>query len=82
MIVQSGAHKIEEKGDGYRYREAKMSDEDLRYYEQRARQEARAADEADSKTAASAHRLLAIEYEAHAKMLRDRAAMPQLKGKS
>lgn len=56
-----------------------MSNDDITYYEQRARQEARAAEEADSETAASAHRLLAIEYEAHAKSLRERSAMPQLK---
>jgi len=55
-----------------------MSKEDISYYEDRARQEARAAEQADSETAASAHRLLAIEYEAHAKSLRERSAMPQL----
>jgi hypothetical protein len=51
-----------------------MSDENLRYYEERARQEAEAAEKAAGLTAASAHRLLAIEYEAHAKALRDEAA--------
>ena len=50
-----------------------MSNDDIRYYEQRARQEAEAAEKAAEKTAASAHRLLAIEYEAHAKSLRQEA---------
>jgi hypothetical protein len=58
--------------------EAEMSKEDVSYYEKRARQEARAAARADSDMAASAHRLLALEYEAHAKSLRERSAMPQL----
>lgn len=55
-----------------------MTDEDVGYYEKRARQETRAAEEARSEPAASAHRLLALEYEAHAKSLRERPAMPQL----
>lgn len=54
-----------------------MSKADIIYYEDRARQEARAAAEAKGETAASAHRLLAIEYENHAKALRDEAAAPR-----
>ena len=51
-----------------------MSDENLRYYERRAREEAEAARQAADPTVSSAHRLLAIEYEAHAEILRDEAA--------
>ncbi|WP_334656878.1 hypothetical protein [Sphingomonas panaciterrae] len=50
------------------------SGDDLRFYEERARQEKAAAEAATSAEAASAHRLLAIEYEAHARELRDRQA--------
>jgi hypothetical protein len=50
-----------------------MSKENIQYYEERARQEAEAAEKAESEAAASAHRLLAIEYEAHAKELRETA---------
>jgi hypothetical protein len=60
------------KGAGSLFEEAQMSSDNLRYYEERARQETEAAEKADHPTAASAHRLLAIEYEAHAKALRDR----------
>lgn len=49
-----------------------MSREDLEYYERRARDEAAAAASAHSVEAASAHRLLAIEYEAQAQELRAR----------
>lgn len=49
-----------------------MSREDLEYYERRARDEAAAAASAHSVEAASAHRLLAIEYEAQARELRAR----------
>ena len=49
-----------------------MSDDNLEYYERRARDEAAAAEAATSSEAASAHRLLAIEYEAQAKELRTR----------
>ncbi len=56
-----------------------MSKDDVSYYEERARQEERAANDAQSETAASAHRFLAMEYEAHARSLRDKGAMPQLK---
>jgi hypothetical protein len=59
-----------------------MSDDDVSYYEERARQEAQAAERAESETAASAHRLLALEYEAHARSLRERPAMPQLGDKA
>lgn len=54
--------------------EVQMSADNLHYYEERARQEAEAAEKATDPTAASAHRLLAIEYEAHARALRDEAA--------
>lgn len=48
-----------------------MSEDDLSYYEMRARQEANAAAAArDRPEVASAHRLLAVEYEAHARELR------------
>ena len=49
--------------------------DDLRFYEERARQEKAAAEAANSKEAASAHRLLAIEYEAHARELRERSPL-------
>jgi hypothetical protein len=55
-----------------------MSNENLRYYEERARQEAQAAESAADPTAASAHRLLAIEYEAQAKALRDEVPRRQV----
>ncbi|MCF8709226.1 hypothetical protein [Rhizorhapis sp. SPR117] len=50
------------------------SDDDLRFYEERARQEKAAAEAAKSPEAASAHRLLALEYEAHACDLRQQHA--------
>lgn len=46
--------------------------DNLEYYERRAREEADAAEAAASAEAASAHRLLAIEYEAQARELRSR----------
>jgi hypothetical protein len=49
-------------------------DDDLPFYEERARQEIAAAEAAATPEAASAHRLLAIEYEAHARELRERSA--------
>lgn len=49
-----------------------MSRESLKYYERRARDEAAAAGSASSIEVASAHRLLAIEYEAQARDLRSR----------
>lgn len=48
-----------------------MADDDIEYYERRARQEAEAAESSPKAEAASAHRLLAIEYEAHARELRN-----------
>lgn len=50
-----------------------MSGNDLSYYEKRAREEADAARKAISEVAASAHQLLALEYEAHARDLRRQA---------
>ncbi|WP_454883204.1 hypothetical protein [Sphingomonas oryzagri] len=47
-----------------------MSEDDLAYYEQRARQETNAAASADHPEAASAHRQLASEYESQARGLR------------
>jgi len=47
-----------------------MSNENLAYYELRAAQELKAAAEADRPEVASAHRLLAIQYESHAGELR------------
>ncbi len=44
--------------------------DDLRYYEERARQERAAAEAATRPEVASAHRLLAIEYAAQARELR------------
>ncbi len=49
-----------------------MTNDNPEYCERRAREEAEAADSAKSAEAASAHRLLAIEYEAHARELRRR----------
>lgn len=49
-------------------------DDDLRFYEERACQEKAAAEVASTPEIASAHRLLAIEYEAHACELRERLA--------
>ncbi|GAA0439573.1 MULTISPECIES: hypothetical protein [Sphingomonas] len=49
-----------------------MSKENLEYYERRARDETAAAVSARSIEAASAHRLLAIEYNAQARELRAR----------
>jgi hypothetical protein len=48
-----------------------MTDDNLAYYERRARDEAEAAESSASIEAASAHRLLAIEYEAQARELRN-----------
>ncbi len=45
-------------------------DDSLRFYEDRARAEREAAERADSPAIASAHRLLATEYEAQARELR------------
>jgi hypothetical protein len=47
---------------------------DLRFYEERARQEKAASEAASSPEAASAHRLLAMEYESHVRELRGRSA--------
>lgn len=47
-----------------------MTEDNLEYYERRAREEIEAAEKAASIEAASAHRLLAIEYEGHARELR------------
>lgn len=47
-----------------------MSEDNLAYYEQRARQEANAAASAGHPEAASAHRQLASEYESQARGLR------------
>lgn len=55
--------------------DADVTNDNLEYYERRAREEAEAAEKATSAEAASAHRLLAIEYEAHARELR--APQPQ-----
>lgn len=49
-----------------------MTNGNLEYYERRAREETEAAEKAMSAEAASAHRLLAIEYEAQARELRGR----------
>lgn len=51
-----------------------MSEDDLRYYERRAREEADAAALSTNASAASVHRLLAIEYSAHARELRGNVA--------
>lgn len=47
------------------------SNDDLRFYEERARQENAAVEAATCGQAASAHRLLAIQYEAQIRALRD-----------
>lgn len=48
-----------------------MSEDDLAFYERRAREEAQAATHNSSPELASAHRLLALEYQARAAELRD-----------
>lgn len=55
-----------------------MTEQKVEYYERRAREEAVAAEAASCVEAASAHRLLAIEYEAHARELRS-GQQPRLK---
>jgi len=45
-------------------------DDDILFYEARARHEADAADQSDKPGLAAAHRLLAIEYASHAEALR------------
>jgi hypothetical protein len=47
-----------------------MAEDNLQYYERRAREEREAETAATSSEAASAHRLLALEYEAQARELR------------
>ncbi|MFQ3897925.1 hypothetical protein [Sphingobium sp. R-7] len=74
--------KIAEKGilryeagmaeDGFLIAKAR---DDLCFYEDRARQERAAAESASKPEAASAHRLLAIEYEAQARELRAELVM-------
>jgi len=49
-----------------------MTEDNLEYYESRTREEAASAAASTSIEAASAHRLLAIEYEAEARELRAR----------
>ena len=56
-----------------------MSTEDLEYYERRAREETDAAEAAASPEAASAHRLLAIQYEAQVRELRAPGPREKLK---
>ena len=53
---------------------AKLRD-NLRFYEDRARQERAAAKSTNKPEAASAHRLLAIQYEADARELRAELVM-------
>jgi hypothetical protein len=50
--------------------EASMSEDNLAFYERRARQEAEAAASAASPAVASAHRLLSIQYEDELRELR------------
>lgn len=50
-----------------------MNEQNLEYYERRAREEAAAAAQSSSAGVASAHRLLAIEYAAQAREVRSRA---------
>lgn len=60
-----------------------MAENNLEYYERRAREETEAANSGSSTGVASAHRLLAIEYEAHAQELRTRQQpRPKLKIRS
>jgi hypothetical protein len=47
-----------------------MTEDNLEYYERRAREEAKAVAASDNISAASVHRLLATEYEAQARDLR------------
>ncbi len=54
-----------------------MTQDDLEYYELRAKQESDAAATCSSIEAASAHRALASEYEAHARELRSGRTRPQ-----
>ncbi len=49
-----------------------MNEQNLEYYERRAREEAAAAAQSPSAGVASAHRLLAIEYAAQAREVRSR----------
>jgi hypothetical protein len=49
-----------------------MTEDNLEYYERRSREEAASATASTGVKAASAHRLLAIEYEAQARELRAR----------
>ncbi len=50
-----------------------MTEPNLDYYERRAREEAALAASSPSTEASSAHRLLAIEYEAQARELRQKS---------
>ena len=59
-----------------------MIDDNLEYYERCAREEAAAAEASSSTEAASAHRLLAIEYEAQARELRNQSLRPEPKIRS
>ncbi|MDX3910695.1 MAG: hypothetical protein QHC67_12885 [Sphingobium sp.] len=52
-------------------------EDDLRFYEERAGQEKAASEAASTPEAASAHRLLAIQYEAHAHELREQLTAKQ-----
>jgi hypothetical protein len=47
-----------------------MTEEDLHYYERRAREETEAAEKAENAEAGAAHRMLATEYAARAEALR------------
>jgi hypothetical protein len=58
-------------GEGFLFA---RSDDSLRFYEERARLEREAAEKAGNPAIASAHRLLAIEYEAQARELRSELA--------
>nr|WP_242141011.1 hypothetical protein [Sphingomonas sp. TREG-RG-20F-R18-01] len=61
-----------------------LDNDNLEYYERRARQETEAAESSSSAEAASAHRLLAIEYKAQARELRghQKSERPKLKIRS
>ena len=56
-----------------------MIEDNLEYYERRAREEKAAAESSSSTEAASAHRLLAIEYEAQVRELRNQPLRSKLK---
>jgi hypothetical protein len=73
----SYSQAIARLGDAVLRETAMSKDDDILFYEDRARHEADAATRSDKPGLAAAHRLLAIEYASHAESLRSETDLKQ-----